>query len=71
MQDLESSNTTRGLRFYEPPIKTVKNTAEYLAFMESQGIILAPADRKKAITEQLEACLYNQAKGQWILMKVY
>jgi glycyl-tRNA synthetase len=59
---LGSSNTTRGLRFYEPAVKMVKDTAEYLVFMESQGIILAPADRKKAITKQLEAA-FTTSKG--------
>jgi glycyl-tRNA synthetase len=54
---LRSSNTTRGLRSYQPASKVVKDTAGYLTFMESQGIILAPADRKIAIAKQLEIAI--------------
>jgi glycyl-tRNA synthetase len=54
---LHSSNTTRGLRFFNPTSKAVRDIADYLAYMESQGILLSPADRKMAITRQLEAAI--------------
>jgi glycyl-tRNA synthetase len=59
---LYASNVTRGLRFYQPEIKEVKNTKDYLAFLESQGIILEPATRKAAIARQLEDA-FKSIKG--------
>jgi glycyl-tRNA synthetase len=59
---VQSSNTTRGLRFYQPESRAVKNESEYLAFLESQGIILEPATRKAAIAKQIEDA-FRSIKG--------
>ncbi|MBN2677615.1 MAG: glycine--tRNA ligase subunit beta [Anaerolineaceae bacterium] len=51
---VQSSNVTRGLRFYQPEIKEVKDAEEYYRYMDSQGIILDPDDRKAAIRQQIK-----------------
>jgi len=59
---VHSSNTTRGLRFYQPETKSVRNASEYLAYLESQGIILDPVSRKGMIGKQIEEA-FQQVKG--------
>jgi len=53
--NIEAQNSTRGLRFVEPPVITVNTPAAYFAALEEQGIILDPAERRAAIGEQAQA----------------
>jgi len=62
---IQSSNITRGLRFYQPETKAVKNASEYLAFLDSQGIILEAGTRKAAISKQIEGA-FRSIKGDTI-----
>ncbi len=51
---MTASNTTRGLRFYEPEQIKVSSIAEYEAALKKQGIILDPDLRKNTIREQVK-----------------
>lgn len=50
---LTADNVTHGLRFYEPEQKTVASLKEYLEYLESQGIVIDPDQRKKIISGQV------------------
>jgi glycyl-tRNA synthetase len=52
---LNSGNTTRGLRFYDPDHFTVQNAEWYLQDLRSQGIVLNPDERREKIREQVLA----------------
>lgn len=52
---LHATNTTRGLRFYEPVEMTISDPANYFAVLATQGIILDPADRRARILAQVRA----------------
>ncbi len=54
---LLSSKQSRGLRFTGQDLFTVKNSVDYFAFMEKQGIILDVNERKSRILEQVKAVL--------------
>ena len=49
-----ASNTTRGLRFYEPETITVNSIDEYQAALAKQGILIDPEKRKETIREQVK-----------------
>ena len=49
---LDAQNSTRGLRFVEPPIIQVNTPAEYFAALKKQGIILDPQERRAIIAKQ-------------------
>jgi glycyl-tRNA synthetase len=51
---IASGNTTRGIRPYGSPEKTVRNIAEYQAFIQEQGIVLDPENRRDMIWSQVE-----------------
>lgn len=51
---MTASNTTRGLRFYEPATITISSILVYTSALEKQGIILDPDLRKKTIREQVK-----------------
>ncbi len=60
---LQSSNRSRGLRFYEPQEFTVKSIDEYFSILKQQGIILDVAERQKVIREKMdEAAAKIQAR---------
>jgi glycyl-tRNA synthetase len=50
---IPSGNVTRGLRPYGSPEKSVRNAAEYDAFLREQGIVLNPETRRTLIMEQV------------------
>ncbi len=52
---LQSGNTTRGLRFIQPYEQAVGSPAEFFAFLEVQGILLDPEQRKQAIVAQVSS----------------
>jgi glycyl-tRNA synthetase len=54
-----ASNTTRGLRFYEPETFTVASIAEYLAALKKQGILIDPEERKAVIREQVKQIMLD------------
>jgi glycyl-tRNA synthetase len=54
-----ASNTTRGLRFYEPEIFTVTSIADYLAALKKQGILIDPEERKAVIREQVKQIMLD------------
>ena len=54
---LVSGRVTRGLRFYTPETFTVKNPEAYFAFLQSQGILLDPAERREKIAVQVKALM--------------
>ncbi len=58
---INSSNITRGLRFYQPETAKVKDSDEYYKFLGSQGILLDSKSRQTAIEGQLITAL--QKKG--------
>ncbi|MDD2521967.1 MAG: glycine--tRNA ligase subunit beta [Anaerolineaceae bacterium] len=49
---LNSGNTTWGLRFSEQPSARVNSLAAYETYLEGQGIILDPVERKRNIWQQ-------------------
>ncbi len=51
---LNSGSTTRGLRFLSPETIEVRNTTEYFAALETQGIMLDPQARRQAIAGQVK-----------------
>ncbi len=51
---LTASNSTRGLRFYEPAEIAVNSIEEYQAALTKQGIILDPDQRKRTVREQVK-----------------
>jgi glycyl-tRNA synthetase len=50
--NVDAQNSTRGLRFVEPPTIQVNTSAEYFAALKDQGIILDPQERRSIIAEQ-------------------
>ncbi len=50
---VESSNTTRGLRFREPAETPIADPAAYFAALAAQNIVLDPVDRRQTIAEQV------------------
>jgi glycyl-tRNA synthetase len=52
---LQSGNTTRGLRFWEPDEIVVGTVADYFTALEDQGIILDVLDRQEHILAQVSA----------------
>jgi glycyl-tRNA synthetase len=54
-----ASNTTHGLRFYEPETFAVTSIAEYLAVLKKQGIIIDPDERKATIREQVKQIMLD------------
>ncbi|HSN93837.1 MAG TPA: glycine--tRNA ligase subunit beta, partial [Anaerolineaceae bacterium] len=60
---VESSNTTRGLRFSKPTDKEVNSIQDYDTYLSSEGIILDPSTRKSIIWAQAQA-IAAQLGGQ-------
>jgi glycyl-tRNA synthetase len=56
---LTASNSTRGLRFYEPETIPVTSIAEYTAVLKKQGILLDPEDRKESIRTQVKQIMLD------------
>ncbi len=54
---LLSGDCTRGLRFRDPESVAVTGFADYQAFLESQGIVLDPAERSRTILEQAQTII--------------
>jgi len=54
---LTSGNVTRGLRFHAVEQSVVNSAAEYFAYLQGQGIILNPVERRAAISQQVSAIL--------------
>lgn len=54
---LISGRTTRGLRFHDPEEFVLGKPADYFAALASQGILLDPVERRKAIAGQAEKIL--------------
>ena len=52
---LASGITTHGLRFYEPAEKQVNSLDNYLGYLQEQGIILDPQQRKEKIRDQVRS----------------
>ena len=51
---LTAQPRTRGLRFLEPTEKELKSVAEYFHFLQDQGIILDPNERRAQITARVQ-----------------
>lgn len=56
---LTAGNTTRGLRFLEPTERTIASVSDYLAFLDSQGIVIDPDRRKGMIRRQAEEIIQS------------
>jgi glycyl-tRNA synthetase len=54
---IQSSNVTRGLRFYTPETLTINSAEEYFSYLDSQGIIPDPEVRQATIADQIERTL--------------
>ena len=54
-----ASNTTRGLRFYEPETIAVASIEEYKAALAKQGILLDPEERKETIRAQVKQIMLD------------
>jgi len=51
---LASGRVTRGLRFYNPETASVNNPQAYFTFLQSQGILLNPVERREKIAAQVK-----------------
>ena len=60
---VSSGRTTRGLRFSEPASRVLRDSGDYLDYMQAEGIILNPEERRQRIWQGAQALAEKTGGG--------